>query len=116
MDGSYRWNRALPYSLDDKRLLLVLSRSSLRTLKGVEIMKRMLLHHLTAAAILALLFYPCQVVAKSPPKKGGKLPKVELRVPRDPTQRSYLGLSGDGVFRIPQVKAQVVIIELFNTY
>jgi hypothetical protein len=79
-------------------------------------MRRILLHHLTAIAIFALLFYPCPVMAKSPPKKGGKLPKVELPVPKDPTQRSYLGLSGDGVFRIPQIKAQVVIIELFNSY
>jgi thiol-disulfide isomerase/thioredoxin len=50
------------------------------------------------------------------PSKGGKLPSIRLPVPKDSEEKNYLGLSGEGLFRIPQIKAEGVLIEVFNTY
>ncbi len=79
-------------------------------------MKRVLLNQLVAFAIFALLFGACPAAANSPPKKGGKLPRIDLSVPGEHAHRAYLGLSGDGVFTIPQIEADVVIIEILNSY
>jgi len=51
-----------------------------------------------------------------PPAKGGTLPVINLQVPKDPDERIYLGLSGSGFFKIPQIKAQAVVIKIFNLY
>jgi peroxiredoxin len=51
-----------------------------------------------------------------PPAKGGTLPVISLQVPKDPAEKMYLGLSGSGFFRIPQIKAQAVVIKIFNLY
>ena len=50
------------------------------------------------------------------PTKGGKLPAITLQIPADPNQKIYLGLSGEGYFRIPQIKAKGVLIKIFNLY
>jgi peroxiredoxin len=55
-------------------------------------------------------------MATAPPEEGGLLPEINLLVPEDPGARSYLGLSGEEVFQIPQIKAEVVIIEIFSMY
>ena len=51
-----------------------------------------------------------------PPVKGGKLPAISLPIPKNPVERSYLGLVGNGFFKISQIKAEAVIIKIFNTY
>jgi thiol-disulfide isomerase/thioredoxin len=51
-----------------------------------------------------------------PPTKGGVLPTIDLPIPRDSDDKSYLGLSGDGSFKIPQIKARIVIVEIFGLY
>jgi len=51
-----------------------------------------------------------------PPAKGGTLPVINLQVPKDPAEKMYLGLSGSGFFRIPQIRAQAVVIKIFNVY
>jgi len=79
-------------------------------------MKRMLIYHLVAITIFVLTFNARPVVAKSPPKKGGVMPEINLPVPKDQGHRNYLGLSGEGLFKIPQTKAEVVIIEIFSMY
>jgi len=54
--------------------------------------------------------------ANEPPKEGGMLPGIKLPVPKSPEGKTYLGLKGDGSFTIPQIKANVVIIEIFSMY
>jgi thiol-disulfide isomerase/thioredoxin len=54
--------------------------------------------------------------ANKPPEKGEMLPAINLSIPKSPAERSYLGLSGDGSFKIPQIKAKVVMIEIFSMY
>ncbi|NVM22612.1 MAG: TlpA family protein disulfide reductase [Desulfobacterales bacterium] len=62
-----------------------------------------------------MLGYPA-VAADAPLKKGDVLPQINLPVPKDPGHKSYLGLSGEGEFKIPQTKAKVIIIEIFSMY
>ena len=56
------------------------------------------------------------LAANLPPVKGGVLPRMRLPIPKDPGEKRYLGLSGSDFFRIPQIKAKVVIIEIFSMY
>jgi peroxiredoxin len=56
-------------------------------------------------------------LAAGPPTVGGMLPDIVLDTPGDSGDRSYLGLSWlRKSFKIPAVKAQVVIIEIFSMY
>jgi hypothetical protein len=68
--------------------------------------------------MLAFLLAPTSLVlsASGPPPAGGTLPHFELAMPEDAETRSYLGLSGDSHFTVPQIKAEVVVIEIFNMY
>jgi len=55
--------------------------------------------------------------AGMPPAVGGQLPDMKIVMPRDSGDKSYLGLSfGFGSFRISQIKAKVVIVEIFSMY
>jgi thiol-disulfide isomerase/thioredoxin len=56
------------------------------------------------------------LAANKPPEKGEVLPVMNLPTPKNPDERSYLGLSGSGLFKIPQIKAKVGIIEIFSMY
>lgn len=67
-------------------------------------------------AICFLLFASPSLATDSAPEKGGVLPMIKLPVPQSPDARSYLGLSGEGFFTIPQIKAEVVIVEIFSMY
>ncbi len=51
-----------------------------------------------------------------PPQAGGVFPEIELLKPADPVHLKYLGLSGSGSFKIQQIKADVVIVEIFSMY
>ena len=51
-----------------------------------------------------------------PPPEGGVLPEIILAAPQSPELQEYLGLSGDNTFKIPEIKAEVVIIEIFSMY
>ena len=66
--------------------------------------------------VLLLAVFDPSLAVNLPPVKGGVLPLIKLPVPKDPGEKSYLGLSGSGFFRIPQIKAKVVIIEIFSMY
>jgi len=59
--------------------------------------------------------FPALAGAK-PPEKGDVLPEIILPVPQKPELQKYLGLSGKSSFSIPQVKADVVLIEIFSMY
>jgi peroxiredoxin len=50
------------------------------------------------------------------PKVGDPLPSITLPTPVDPAHKTYLGLSKGDSFRISQIKARVVIIEIFSMY
>ena len=54
--------------------------------------------------------------ANPQPVKGGRLPVINLPIPKNPDEKMYLGLSGDGFFKIQQIKANAVLIKIFNLY
>ncbi|MBU4344587.1 MAG: redoxin domain-containing protein [Proteobacteria bacterium] len=56
------------------------------------------------------------MAAKSPPPQGAILPEINLAVPVKDSDRSYLGLPASGFFKIPQIKARVVLIQIFSMY
>ncbi|MGA8238946.1 MAG: hypothetical protein WB818_00115 [Desulfobacterales bacterium] len=67
--------------------------------------------------LMLLLAFPCWVnSANQPPPEGGVLPNFQLPVPEAPRFRQYLGLDQKSVFSIPDIKAEVVIIEIFSMY
>jgi thiol-disulfide isomerase/thioredoxin len=66
-------------------------------------------------AFSSVLAHPVYA-AKEPPAEGGPLPVIKLPIPKSPEAKDYLGLKGEGSFTIPQIKAKVVIIEIFSMY
>ena len=78
-------------------------------------MKTILMRLAAMALLFSILVFPA-LAANKPPEKGGVLPVINLPIPKTPDERSYLGLSGSGSFKIPQIKAKVVIVEIFSMY
>ena len=66
---------------------------------------------------VCLVFSTGAVGAESqPPPEGGLLPDIVLVTPNNPGYQDYLGISGKDTFKIPEIKAEVVIIEIFSMY
>jgi peroxiredoxin len=67
--------------------------------------------------ILGLTLIPFgPVAAAAPPAKGEPFPAITLPIPKDAEEKNYLGLTGSGSFKITQVKAQAVLIEIYSMY
>ena len=71
---------------------------------------------LFAAAACFLLFSAPTGAASQPPAVGGKLPEITFAVPQNTELQLYLGVSGKQTFAIPEIKAEVVLIEIFSMY
>jgi peroxiredoxin len=70
-----------------------------------------------ATGALALALLCCLAFASTaPPEVGSVLPDLNIPVPESAGERDYLGLEGGAYFKIPQIKAHVVIIEIFSMY
>ncbi len=54
--------------------------------------------------------------ASQPPVEGGELPEIILAVPPSTEHQQYLGIIGTRSFAIPEIKAEVVLIEIFSMY
>ena len=65
---------------------------------------------------IALIMSPCFALGGSPPTEGSVLPALNIPIPESAADQTYLGLTGTGNFTIPEIKAQVVIIEIFSMY
>lgn len=79
-------------------------------------MKRRTFYGWVIIASLALAFIPIQALATAAPQRGDVFPAINLTIPKVPEYRDYLGLEGEGEFKIPQIKAEAVIIEIFSMY
>jgi len=71
---------------------------------------------LLAAALVFLLSISSAGAASQPPAVSGKLPEITLATPLDTELQLYLGLGGKQTFAIPEIKAGVVLIEIFSMY
>jgi thiol-disulfide isomerase/thioredoxin len=66
-----------------------------------------------------ICFAAFSVQAAAPPVVGGSLPDFKLPAPKNSADKNYLGVSGtffSGPFTIPQIKARVVIVQVFSMY
>ena len=79
-------------------------------------MKKILMFSVLVAIVIFPLMFISPILATNPPSKGEVLPAVNLPIPKNLDERGYLGLSGSGLFKIPQIKAKVVIVEIFSMY
>lgn len=70
---------------------------------------------LTALWIFLGLF-PIPVSAGGQPEKGGNPPSIVLPVPENDGQKAYLGISGGKTFTLTDIKAKVLIVEIFSMY
>ena len=80
-------------------------------------MKKIIVYVL--AVIMTLLWVASAArAASSPPAVGGTLPDITLPVPKDSAEKNYLdlGFFEFGTFKIPEIKAKLVIIEIFSMY
>lgn len=68
------------------------------------------------SAVIFLLSVGTAGASSQAPAVGGKLPEITFTVPQDTELQSYLGLSGKQTFTIPEIKAEVVLIEIFSMY
>ena len=53
---------------------------------------------------------------KTTPAKGDLFPQISLDAPEKEGAREYLGLTGKGPFSISEIKADLLVIEIFSMY
>lgn len=69
------------------------------------------------AAILCFTFsYQAAQAGNRTPAKGESFPDIAFVMPDKPFDKDYLGLKGKNIFKLSQVKADVVILEVFSMY
>jgi peroxiredoxin len=66
--------------------------------------------------LLVLSAFSAPSAADRPPRPGELFPDLDLPMPKNAAEKTYLGLTGEGSFSLGQVKAQVVILEIFSMY
>ncbi len=71
---------------------------------------------LLAAAICFLFSGEPLGAASKSPATGGKLPEIKLAAPQNAELQLYLGVSGKQTFAIPEINAEIVLIEIFSMY
>jgi peroxiredoxin len=54
--------------------------------------------------------------ADAPPSEGDILPEIVLPLPQDAAERQYLGINDRNLFSIPQIQAEIVVLEAFSMY
>jgi peroxiredoxin len=79
-------------------------------------MMKKILMYLIVMILLFSAFTFSVLSANKPPEKGERLPVINLPIPKNLDERNYLGLSGSGLFKIPQIKTKAVIVEIFSMY
>jgi hypothetical protein len=74
------------------------------------------LKYFAAFITIMLVFAGFAGAASKPPAVGGQLPEFTLPVPKSDEHQKYLGLAGKESFKISEIRADVVIIEIFSMY
>jgi peroxiredoxin len=78
-------------------------------------MKKTMIFIAVLAVALGVL-HSALLAAQKQLARGDALPAIKLPVPQTPAAKSYLGLTSDEPFAVSQIKAEVLIIEIFNMY
>lgn len=78
------------------------------------------LHGYSRVSILLFIFILTATITgtafSGPPAAGGILPELYLPVPGEIQYRQYLGLDDKPEFKISEIKADVIIIQIFSMY
>jgi peroxiredoxin len=69
-----------------------------------------------AAILCFTLSYQAAQAGNRTPAKGESFPDIAFLMPDKPFDKDYLGLKGKNTFKLSQVKADVVILEVFSMY
>ena len=77
---------------------------------------RFTLKFILAVILCPYIFTGFAGAETKPPTEGGVLPEIVLNVPENSELQQYLGIAGKETFTIPEIKAEVVIIEIFSMY
>ncbi len=72
---------------------------------------------LYAVALLSFFVLPLQHArAASTPAEGESFPDITLSMPLAEGEKEYLGLTGNDTFKITQITADLLILEIFSMY
>ncbi len=71
---------------------------------------------LMTCLLIAILISVAVAASTQPPAEGGILPDISLAVPQEPSHKAYLGLKGNEQFKIPEIRSDVVIVQIFSMY
>ena len=50
-----------------------------------------------------------------PINKGDSFPDIRMNIPKNPSYQKELGVSGEGDFGVQDIKADVVVIQIFHS-
>jgi peroxiredoxin len=78
-------------------------------------MKKKILYSLIMAVSI-MAFVQAISAAGRTPSAGEPFPDITLAMPEQSIQKEYLGLKGNGSFKLSQIKAELLIIEIFSMY
>ena len=71
----------------------------------------------TAVFLIAILLGTSSEAQRSaPPAEGGSFPDIAMPAPPAAEARKYLGLKSGDKFKVAQIKAEMVIFEIFSMY
>lgn len=79
-------------------------------------MKKQFIFLLVVFNFLTFLVYPIFSAECITPSKDGVFPEITLSVPQNIAEKDYLGLKGKDTFKLSQIKAEVLILEIFSMY
>jgi hypothetical protein len=77
---------------------------------------RIILKFIIALLLCSLAVVGLAVAKIEPPAEGGTLPEIVLSAPENSELQQYLGVAGKKTFTIPEIKSEVVIVEIFSMY
>ena len=77
---------------------------------------KLIIYYIFAAAACLLFTGNFDGAASKPPVAGEMLPEIILTAPDQTEHQKYLGIAGGKTFTIPEIEAEVVIIEIFSMY
>jgi len=79
-------------------------------------MKKQFIFLLVVFNFLTFLVYPILSAECITPSKDGVFPEIAIPVPQNTAEKDYLGLKGKDTFKLSQIKAEVLILEIFSMY
>ena len=66
---------------------------------------------------VSILLLPIPSFSENDPlREGGTFPDIPLKLSKTSAYQAYLGITGKETIRIPEIKAELVIVEIYSMY